>query len=311
MSTPTPTPAQKKVVETDTKFLIRFYEARLFKQGKDIRFSKLLNTIIDKNITLPIRALIENKSDYQVRNLTRHDNGKEIRGFFVRFRPDVPLSGARNSLVEKPVELAEGHEILEKNHFTLFIGDNHEVLAFQQSLEGGSISGLARYFSAIAGEEMMVSFNDILTTESLDQLLNGTLIKHVDFRIAKPRGLKYAPDPEDIWTQKGFEFMNETGATSFQAKIAIRAPARGLFTSIKNPLKQLLGSPQTRKLKIKLSDTAEPIDLFADRIKERIDVKLINGRPVSDAVFTSIWMAKVKNEGRFVEYFGTKNAALD
>ena len=297
--------------DTKTKYLIRFYEATLYENGKDIKFSKLLKALIKLDKPLPIRALIENKSDYQVRNLTLHDNDREIRGYFVRFRQDIPLSGARTSLIEKPIALDDGHDILEKNYFTLFIGDTYEVIAFHQTLEGGSISGLARYFSAIAGDNRFAFFNDILTSESLEQLLSGTLIKHVDFRIAKPRSARYAPDPEDTWTQHGMNFMKETGATSFQAKLSIKSPTRGMLSSIKNPLKQLLASPQTRKLKVKLSDHADPIDLFADRIKARIDIDLKKGQPNPDQVYNSIWAAKIKLEPSFVAYFGKKYEALE
>ncbi|ENU4132117.1 DUF6731 family protein [Pseudomonas aeruginosa] len=294
-----------------TKYLIRFYEAKLYQNGKAIRLSKLFGALINRGGQLAIRALIENKSDYQVRGLTSHDGGKEYRGFFVRFRSDVPLTGSRKSLDEKPVELADGHEILEKNHFSLFVGANYEVLVFQQSLEGGSISGLARYLSAIAGDTFVVQFNDILTTESLDQLLSGNTIKHVDFRIARPRNKKYAPDPDDTWTQKGLDFMNETGATSFQAKLSIKSPTRGLFADIKNPIQKLLSSSQTRKLKVKLSDLADPIDLFADRIKDKIDVTLYKGLPKSEEVYKSMWASKMRLEKRLVEYFGKRDEALD
>lgn len=306
-----PQHAPAPVADSKTKYLIRFYEAKLFQGDKDIRFSKLLLALIKRGTPLPIRALIENSSDYQVRNLTSHDGGKEIRGSFVRFRQDVPMSGARTSLVEKPVTLDDGHEILEKNYFSLFIGDTYEVIAFHQTLVGGTISGLARYFSAIAGEGRFVFFNDLLTAESLDELLKGTLIKHIDFRIAKPRAARFAPDPDDTWTQQGMEFMNQTGATSFQAKLSTKSPTRGLFSNIKDPLKKLLASPQTRKLKIKLSDHSDPIDLFADRIKARIDIDLKKGQPNPDQVYNAIWSAKIKLEPSFLSYFGKKYEALE
>ncbi|HEP9334803.1 TPA: hypothetical protein VDV62_005922, partial [Pseudomonas aeruginosa] len=173
----------------------------------------------------------------------------------------------------------------------------------QQSLEGGSISALARYLSAVAGHDRIVAFNDILTEESLDDLLNGKLIKQVEFRVAKPRSAKYIPDPEDAWTQQAMEFMANTGATSFQAKIGIRAQSRGIFSNVKNPIKKLLNSPQTRKLKIKLSDIADPVDLFADRVKARITVKSINGQPKADEIYKAIWAEKIKLESSLDAYF--------
>jgi hypothetical protein len=304
-------PAATIPAMTKTRMLIRFYEAKLYQNGKDIKFSRLLKKLIDTKYQFPIRSLIENSSDYQVRNLHFASEGREIRGYFVRFRPDVPLSGNRKDNVEIPVELADGHEILERNFFSLFIGETYEVLAFHQALEGGSISGLARYFSALAGDNLVVSFNDILTLASLDELLKGRMIKHIQFKIAKPRSKSYAPDPEDIWTNEGMRFMDETGATTFQAKLATRSPTRGLLSKVKEPLKQLLASPQTRQLKIKLSDVAEPIDLFAERIKARIEVDLVNGIPDPAKVYSSIYGAKARLDRDFVTYFGKRDEALD
>lgn len=295
---------------TTVRYLIRFYESKLYKSGKDIRLSTLLAELIKKNYQFPIRSLIENKSDYQIRNLTSLNDGREFRGYFVRFRPDVPLSGSRVSMIEKPVQLEDGHEILERNFFTLFVGDDYEVFAYHQSLEGGSISALARYLSAIAGDQLVVGFNDILTISSLEELLKGSTIKHVEFRIAKPRSKQYAPDPDDFWTNEGMRYMNETGASTFAAKLATRSPAKGLF-NIKDSLKHLLASSQTRKLKVKLADVAEPIDLFADRIKERIDVDLINGVPDPEQVYSRIWTAKAKHDASFLAYFGKRDEALE
>ncbi|SMF49889.1 hypothetical protein SAMN02745962_04237 [Pseudomonas sp. LAIL14HWK12:I11] len=304
MNAAVPSPSPRKAIETTSRFLIRFYEAKLFQGSKEIKFSKLLEAIIKKGAPLSARHLVENNSDYQVRGLSAHDNNREIRGCFVRFRPDIPVSGSKASLDEKEIILEDGHNIIEKIYFSLFIHPNYEVLAFQQSLEGGSISALARYLSAVAGHDRIVAFNDILTEESLDDLLNGKLIKQVEFRVAKPRSTKYTPDPDDAWTQQAMEFMANTGATSFQAKIGIRAQSRGIFSNVKNPIKKLLDSPQTRKLKIKLSDIADPVDLFADRVKARITVKSINGQPKADEIYKAIWAEKIKLESSLDAYFG-------
>lgn len=295
--------APRPPVEGTSKCIVRFYEARLYEGSKEIPFSKLLEASIRASTPLAVRALIENNSDYQVRGLEIHDGGKEIRGCFVRFRPDVPLSGSNSSQDEKEIVLEEGHRIIEKSHFSLFKESSYEVLAFQQPMEGGSISALARYLSAIAGKDRIVSFLDILTKESLDDLLKGNLIKGVEFKVAKPRSSKYIPDPDDTWTQHAMDFMAETGSTTFNAKITIKAQKKGIFSQVKDPIQKLLASPQTRKLKVKLSDTTDPIDLFADRIKARISVKSLNGKPVPDEIYKAIWAEKIKLEQALDNYF--------
>jgi len=293
------------------RFTVRYYEAKFYDDGKPKRFSDFLQKIISGDIALPVRSLAGDTSAFQVRGLHTVDNGQEYRGYFVRFRSQRPVIGTRESLDEKHLELKEGEEILERNYFTIFAGERYDVIAFQVSFEGGSINALVRYLSAIAGDTAMVSFNDILTEESLEALMKGGVIKHVEFRVAKPRAKRWQPDPEDTWTQNAIDFMNQTGGTTFQAKIATQAHNKGLLSDVGKAVKALLASSQTRKLKVKMSSTTEPIDLFADRIKDRIEVALINGQIDSTEMYKAIWASKMKIEPALAAYLDSKHETLD
>tara|TARA_R110000868_G_scaffold274395_1_gene533815 strand:- start:414 stop:1319 length:906 start_codon:yes stop_codon:yes gene_type:complete len=293
------------------KYLIRYYQAQLYKSGKPVRLSQLMNKIISGDTALPVRALIDQSSDFQVRGLHATDGGRTYCGCFVRFRNEIPVTGTRTSLEEKPVVLDDGHEILEKNYFVLFAGDNYDVLVYQPTMEGGTVGGLARYFSAIAGDTMMVSFNEILTEESLESLMKGGNVKYIDFKVAKPKAKRWKPDPEDTWTQHAIDFMNETGATSFQARVQTQSPTKGLLSDVLGPVSRLLESCQTKKLKVKLSSVVDPIDLFAERIKDKIDVVVTDGRPEASDVYKAIWASKIKMESRLVAYLGANDETLD
>lgn len=293
------------------KYLIRYYEAQLYKDGKRVRMSQFMDAILSGSIDTSVRSLIDQSSDFQVRGLHSTDNGRTYCGCFVRFKNEIPVTGTRTSLEEKPVVLDEGHEILEKNYFVLFAGNNYDVLVYQPTMEGGTVSGLARYFSAIAGDNMMVSFNEILTEESLESLMKGGSVKYIDFKVAKPRAKRWKPDPEDTWTQQAIEFMNETGATSFQARVQTQSPKKGLLADVLGPVKRLLESDQTKRLKVKLSSVVDPIDLFAERIKDKIEVVAKDGRPEAADVYKAIWASKIKMEPRLVAYLGANNETLD
>jgi len=60
-----------------------------------------------------------------------------------------------------------------------------------------------------------------------------------------------------------------------------------------------------------MSSTTEPIDLFADRIKDRIEVALINGQIDSTEMYKAIWASKMKIEPALAAYLDSKHETLD
>ncbi len=257
------------------------------------------------------QAITIGERHVQVRGLASIDGGNAVKGYVARFRDDDFLSGSPANPIETVVDLGE-NALIEKNHFILYKDrDDVEIIAYQAALEGTHISAMANYLTLLFGADDVVHFDEILNVDAYQALMSGGVIKAVDFRIAKPRSRRMAPDPEDTWTQKGFEYMNSSGATSFEAKILTRAHGRGLLSDVRQHIKRLLSSPLTKKLKVKMSDMEEAIDLMAERVTQRITVLPVDGRITSDAVHDGIKVAKHKAQPMLDAYFGAKNEVLD
>lgn len=281
-------------------YTIRFFAVNFGGDGKAGSVHDLLGKHADQKTLLSAEAM--GTSAFQVRQLKREGSG-QISGSFVRFRDESPLVGTRTSEDER-VALDDHEETLEKNHFVVFKDANDvEIVGFQMSLEGGHPTSLAAYLTRIAGEQSTISLADIPTADAMEQLMNG-VVKGVAFRIAKPKKKSYQPNPEDTWTNRSIQFMESTGASTFAGSVSIRSPKKGLLNDVKQQLRFLLESPQTRSLKVKLSEVNEPIDLFMERVHEKINVTLIKGRPESTAVISGILVAKQKVQPHLDHYFG-------
>lgn len=289
-------------------YTIRYYRARFGADGKQGSLSALLQKIsTDKDKIGAIReagSMVHQIRVHQVISPTH------VNAFFVRFRDELPLVGQRTSSQEHPPKLEPNDEVLEKNHFSLFVEENGvEVVAYQVSMEGSDIRDLGRYFTQIAGGLHVITFDEVVTADSLLLLQNG-LVKSVEFEIARPRSKYFAPDPNDTWTRDSINFMNSTGATRYKAKIVTKSQTKGLIGDVKNHVIALLKSNQTKMLKVKLSDVDHPIDLFADRVFDRITVEISEGLPNSDQVFGEILAAKKVCTG-LDAYLAKDNEALD
>ncbi len=105
--------------------------------------------------------------------------------------------------------------------------------------------------------------------------------------------------------------MRGSGATSFEMKISTRQRDKGLMMDVKKRVKLLLGSILTKKLKVKMSDIDEPVDLFAQRISDRISIELIDGQAESGRVFAALANSKTNTQGRLEEVFGIVDEVLE
>lgn len=230
--------------------------------------------------------------------------------YFVRFRNEIPLVSQRESSSERPPKLGPDEEVIEKNHFCLFSETlGREIVAYQTSFEGSDISALSNYFTELAGNESTITLDEIIDPDAYKLLANG-VIKSVEFQVAKPRSKSFAPDPNDTWTKEGIQFMNATGATRFNVKLATRSRTSGLRSSIKNNINLLMGSSLTKKLQVKIDEVDHPIDLFADRVFDKITIELNEGRPNPDLLFQEMVAAK-KACLRLEAYLVAGDEALD
>jgi hypothetical protein len=258
---------------TQTKsFTVRFYSLDV----KKIDTKSSLRNLCDEykhngNYDFPL-INIDNAS-YHIRSVTQNPADKSISGYIVKYKENVHDSSSLSSLEEKIINLGSDNAFIEKNHFIIFIEKNDsELLAYQHSRDGTTISALISYFNKIS--EINVVYNDMLTKESLDEIFNKGMIKQVEFKIHKPLSKDYQPNPNSTWTTNAFNEMTQSGATTFSGKIGTNSKTKGLASRVKNEIKQMLNSSSTKSLKVKLSSHSKPIDLFAERIYGRITVHL-------------------------------------
>jgi hypothetical protein len=289
-------------------YTIRYYIPRVGADGKGGTISSLLD-IIAKD---PQKMGVVREAGSMVHQVRMHHvTDKNLyKAYFVRFRDELPLVGQRVSADEHPPILGLDEEVIEKNHFCLFVEKSGiEVIAYQMSMEGSDVTSLARYFTHIAGDEHTVSFDEVVTPDAWVTHNQG-IIKYIEYEIARPRSKYYAPNPDDTWTRDGINFMNNVGATRFKAKILTTSKESGLLAAAKAQIQYLLQSSQTKKLRIKLSDVDHPIDLFADRVLDKITVTIKEGRPDSDQLFGEMTAAK-KNCAGLAPYLVQADEALD
>lgn len=291
-------------------YKVGFFQARFGADGKGGSvIDLLLKSANEKGMS---KAIACGDHLLQIRGIAPKDNGNQLRGYLVRFREDTPLVTRQDSPEEVPLALNPGDELVERNHFIIYReGPDLEVIAYQNVWEGTPAGGAARYLTLLNDKQETVSFDDILTKDAYEALATGGLLKSVEFRVAKPRRKSYVPDPEDTWTQEGIEFMKGTGATTFQVKIATRQHDKGLMIDVKKRIKLLLNSVLTRKLVVKLSDIEEPVDLFAQRISDRITVELVQGQAESGKVFAALAQSKQNTQNRLNEVYGQGDEVLE
>lgn len=258
------------------KYTVRFYKARYGADGKAGNLFDLFTTLSKKR--KPLNVMQAGDTAYQMRGITKSVDGKSFSAYLVRFRIDKPAVGSKLTLAEEYLELAKGKEFIEKNHFIIFKEQSDvEILGYQCSREGGVISALAHYLTFIIDLKETITFDDILTKESLDAVFKKGLIRNVEFSVAKPTNKEYKLKPEDTWTQESFEMLKEVGASTFTAKIGVKSRNGGLLKKAQTKIRQLMKSEYTKRLKVKVSGIDEPIDLFAERIHDRIEVPVSDG----------------------------------
>jgi hypothetical protein len=242
---------------------------------------------------------------YELRDLLSFNNGAVIRGVFAVLRDDAPhIREAAGS--EKPIPLAEGDAILEKNHFLFFKAN--QLLVWQVNGRASHVSRLERYLTSCTDNQCAVLFDDVLSLNALDQLTNG-VVTRLEFRAAKPRNAELI-DPND-WESRAFEMMNDSDASIVSVTVSTRSKQRGLSDRLKGAIHRLLNADTTRKVEIKLRNVEDPIDLMTECLKGKIVVDMDGLYPNTKQMFSEMQVLKDSHQPALDAYFGRGNAVLD
>lgn len=283
-------------------FTVRFYSLEARKKDEKSSLDELCNEY-KNNGKYDFPLIMIGDINYHIRGVTQ-DTDKSISGYIVKYKENVHDSSSLSSLEEKVINLGSDNAFIEKNHFIIFMEKNNfQLLSYQHSRDGTTINALISYFNSIS--DINVAYEDILTKESLDEIFNKGIIKKVEFKIHKPTSKDYQPNPDSNWTTNAFNEMQQSGATTFSGTIGTNSKTKGLANRVKNEVKQLFKLETTKSLKVKLSNDSKPIDLFAERIYDKITVclnsKKIEGTSTIDStdVYKQIRLVKKNNQKHF------------
>lgn len=213
---------------------------------------------------------------FQMRELKR--TGTVWQGSFVKLRDDAPHVVAADNK-EHELELEDGDHIIEKCYFLLREAQN--LVIWQANRSAGGLSRVEDYLSELLG--MVVALPPVMNQSELDRVLNGKLYE-IDFAYARPPMDANGRAP---WDQKSFDMMNSVDAA--HAKFTLRAPRGGnLGKAVMDMVKGLVKSPDAEKIRVRLTDEADPIELFMAPLRDKITVEM-NGRyPQPKSVFEGL-----------------------
>lgn len=255
------------------EYKVYFSRTSVGKDGKPLH-PHLVDAVKKHKSNLPV---IETGGEtFQMRDLTLV--GTVWQGSFARLRDDAPHVVAANDQ-EHELSLDDGDRIIEKCYFLLRSSEN--LLVWQTNRSAGGMSRVQEYLSSLLDE--MVVLPPIMNDAELDRVMAGQLYE-VDFAYARPPTLT-GKTPK--WNQSAFDMM--AGIDAAHAKFTLRAPRRGgLAESAKQMVKQLMKAQGAERIRVRLTDETDPIELFMAPLKDTIQVELLGRYPAAKHVFSEL-----------------------
>lgn len=236
---------------------------------------------------------------FQMRDIER--TGRVWRGTFVKLRDDAPhIVSAKNR--ERELELEVGDRIIEKCHF--IYRELRNILIWQTNRTAGGLSRAQEYLSAIA-ESTFVALPQVMNAAELERVLAGQIYE-LDFAYDRPVQLQ---NDAPKWNQNAFDMMSKVDAA--HAKFTLRAPRKGgLAETAKAMVRQLIPAIGIEKIRVRLTDESEPIELFMAPLKDTIRVELVGRYPAAKAVYEGLEEAFVRQSAFIPDQPNAKSVAL-
>lgn len=261
-------------------FKVLFYTTKFGSNDLCLRDCGSSLTASLKSKHLPKVEFEEN--NYQIRDLVISES--EWRGVFGRLRPDAPNEIDVNDY-ESKLPLKPKSFLIEKVYF--IYKPKHDILIWQNNTDVGFTGKIEFYLSRILSDNFFVY--SITRGSSLDKVLSGE-VKYYEAKVAMPK-TKLSNVPK--YEQQTFDLMKGVGGATISYKIsAVNGILNG---NIYDRIKNILASDSTKSLKVKLAEDDEPIDLFVERISDRMSVDLIGHYPDPTDIFSRLNYAFDKN----------------
>lgn len=213
---------------------------------------------------------------YQVRDL--YKVGRVWQGTFGKLRDDAPhLVTAHNE--ERELPLNDGDRLLEKCHFLYREAGN--LLVWQINRASGGMSRFEVYMSHLCGEPVLAPV--VSNTGRIEEILARNIYE-VSWTFDRPPSVD-SGTPK--WNQAEFDTMKQIDAG--HAKFDFRAHRGGqLSPAVKTMVREALGLSGIEKIRVRLTDESDPIELFAAPLKDKIEVMQSGRYPTAAHVFSAL-----------------------
>lgn len=281
-------------------FRVRFYTGMVM-DDRAAKVSKIFEELVIAGGPYP--HLEDGTVAYELRDLVSLNGHKVFRGVLAVLRDDAPNIREAGG-AERPIALGDDEHIIEKNYFLYY--SDRELLVWQVNGRGSHISRMEKYLSSVANKP--VSLPDVIQPNALRRLQEGS-VKKLRLRIAVSKNAA-AVDPHD-WEAGTFDLMNGIGAKSITVEVAAGKAVGRLNDKIGGVLHRMLQREDARAVQVTMTGEQEPIDLLADCVTDRINVKMVGLYPVVADIFNGLDEAKQRNQAALDEYFGQGNNILE
>lgn len=285
-------------------FGVRFYQGYLHTQDGARTIYDVLTEIIEaqEGGTAPPQ-IGEGSRAHELRELGASANKAVIRGVLALVRDDAPHIREADG-GERPIHLEDQEGILEKNYFLYYRHQN--LLVWQINGRASHISRFESYLSSYSGST--AKFLDVLQEGAYERLKNG-LVKSLRFRIAKRRNAN-AIDPH-AWESDVFDLMSGVDGTIIEVKVSTRRRGKGLANTVTDAIHRMMNRDDVSSLQVKMDGQSEPIDLFADRISDRIEVEMAGHYPIPTDIIVKLAEAKDRQQTALEASLGQGNNLLE
>ena len=215
-----------------------------------------------------------------------------ITGCLALLGSDAPhIRDANGS--ERMIQTNPGDQFLQKNYFLYF--KEKRLLVWQFNLSANHVNNFGIMLTSLTANTDTIVCNSLLD-DAFGFDPKTAAIQYVDLRVRAPKTVAQREQVKQLnpneWAIDPFESMSKTNSSTFSLTLQTRGANKSLSKSVSNMIDRLWGSDQTRKLRVKLSDAEEPIDLLAKRIKRKMSVEMLGIYPDPRSVIEQLQAAK-------------------
>ena len=236
----------------------------------------------------------------ELRELFVGQNGQSIRGVLALLRDDAPHKRTTNG-AETSLDLLEGENLIEKNHFLLL--KHPALLVWQVNRKANHHTSMARLCEHLSGQQVSVALHDVLTQDAVSKL-NGGTPRRFELKIKCPKTKAASRNPYDFG--HSLEQMAAFAPDNYLTlEFSVGRGSGSLPQAMLDYAQKVAGKAfglEVERARVKLAEYEQPIDLLADCVKDSMTVSMNGNYPASDSIYSELEKAKQRQK-EHLDYF--------